>query len=68
MADGTHCRETERVNFDTKSRDVLLFEFASQVALNEGGLQSQRKALVIALSDRCRERSQPLRLVYIEIL
>lgn len=30
--------EGERVNFDTKSSDVLLLELSSQVALNEGGL------------------------------
>lgn len=40
----THGREAERVNFDTESRDVLLFEFTSQVTLDEGGLLRKRLA------------------------
>lgn len=30
--------ETERVNFDSEGRNVLLLELSSQVTLNEGGL------------------------------
>lgn len=31
-------RETERVDLDTEGGHVLLLEFTSQVALDEGGL------------------------------
>lgn len=34
----THGGEAERVNVDSKSGNVLLLEFASQVALDKGGL------------------------------
>lgn len=34
----TYGSETERVNFDTECRNVLLLELSSQVTLNEGGL------------------------------
>ncbi len=37
----TYCREPERVNLNTKSRNVLLFEFSSQMALDEGSLLQQ---------------------------
>ena len=35
--------ESERVHFDTKGRNVLLLELASQVALDEGGLSGKFK-------------------------
>lgn len=35
---GAYGGEGERVHFDTESRDILLLELASQVALDEGGL------------------------------
>jgi hypothetical protein len=39
--DGTQVGgESKRVDFDTESRNVLLFEFTSQVTLDEGGLSS----------------------------
>lgn len=34
----TYGREAERVDFDTESCHVLLLEFTSQVAFDEGGL------------------------------
>lgn len=34
----TYGREAQRVNLDTEGRHVLLLEFTSQVALDEGGL------------------------------
>lgn len=34
----TYGREAERVNLNTKGRHVLLLEFTSQMALDEGGL------------------------------
>ena len=34
----TYCGEAKRVNFHTQSGNVLLLEFSSQVALDEGGL------------------------------
>lgn len=34
----TYGGEGERVNLDTESRDVLLLEFTSQMALDECGL------------------------------
>jgi len=34
----TYGVEKERVDLDTESGDVLLLEFTSQVALDEGGL------------------------------
>jgi hypothetical protein len=34
----TYGVEVERVHLDTKGGDVLLLEFTSQVALDEGGL------------------------------
>lgn len=35
---GAYGGESKRVHFDTESRDILLLELASQVALDEGGL------------------------------
>jgi hypothetical protein len=35
---GAYGSESERVHFDTESCDVLLFEFTSKMALDEGGL------------------------------
>jgi hypothetical protein len=35
---GTYCGEAERVDFYTKSSNVLLLKFTSQVALDKGGL------------------------------
>jgi len=35
---GAYGGESKRVDFDTESRNVLLFEFTSQVTLDEGGL------------------------------
>ena len=35
---GTYCRETKRVNLNTKCCNVLLLEFSGQMALDEGGL------------------------------
>lgn len=34
----TYCGEAKGVNLDTESGHVLLLEFTSQVALDEGGL------------------------------
>ena len=36
----TYGGELQRVNLDTKSGNVLLLEFTSQVALDEGGLSN----------------------------
>lgn len=34
----TYGSETKRVNFDTESGDIFLFELTSQMALDKGGL------------------------------
>lgn len=34
----TYCAKSQRMNLDTKSSNVLLFELTSQVTLDEGGL------------------------------
>lgn len=38
---GAYRGETERVNLDTESSDVLLLELSSQVTLDEGGLDDK---------------------------
>jgi len=44
----TYGGETERVNFDTERRDVLLLELSSQVTLDESGLgENQELANII---------------------
>jgi hypothetical protein len=40
----TYSGEAEGVNFDAESRDVLLLEFSSQMALDEGGLDQTGSA------------------------
>ena len=42
----TYRRESQRVNLDTESGDVLLFEFSSKMALDKGGLYSFALMLV----------------------
>lgn len=49
-AESTYGGESERVDLNTESSDVLLLELSSQVTLDEGGLdrtRSQRKCRVV---------------------
>lgn len=41
--DAAYGGEAERVDLDTKSGDVLLLKLTSQVALDEGGLNANKK-------------------------
>lgn len=41
------------MHFDTEGCDVLLFEFTSKVALDEGGLQRKNVSNLTGTSTRC---------------
>jgi hypothetical protein len=51
--------EAERVNFDTKSRHVLLLELAGQVALDEGGLAEEKNCKVSTMPLILRRGTSP---------
>ena len=40
LSGGAYGGESKRVHFDTEGSDILLFEFTSQVTLDEGGLHT----------------------------
>ena len=42
LSGGAYGGESKRVHFDTESSDILLFELASQVTLDESGLNRSR--------------------------
>jgi hypothetical protein len=49
----TYGAEAERVDLDTQGGHVLLLEFTGQVALDEGGLQSDNVSMGRTCSSRC---------------
>jgi hypothetical protein len=45
----TYGGEAERVNLDTKGRNVLLLELSGQMALDEGGLSGKTVSIGLQL-------------------
>jgi hypothetical protein len=55
LAGATYGAEAERVDLDTEGGHVLLLELASQVALDEGGLDQT----MLVWTDEIRAHSRP---------